>query len=333
MKSFRFRMQMLSSALCLSAVCAVPVQAAEAFAPVGAKATVSVEYHFESQGTVNDSPDRVYISRTWRVARQAQVVAELVAKKPQPLSQTQAAEPAQLARLKQQGALAQRADTQMAPMTASAEAVVAKCGDDEKCIEREVMKMGFGMAGTQQLADAQQVGRDMAEATKPGPDRYQLWQGRTQKTRFNVDEQWHVVHADPMCMSLSRGQCFHGLTRKGGGELAPTPTAAKMEVDIQGQLFLMLPVPQGTLEGIETHSTNEPPGTHDWEVPKGQRKVPLTLFSSPADQPVPAPIKIELKSGWRSQSGEQVVALGAGGWHGASGEGGRLVIRWRLSMH
>ena len=333
MNFFRFRMPALAGVLGISALSAAPLPAAEVFAPVGAKATVSVDYHFESHGTVNGSADGVTISRTWRVARQAQVVAELVAKKPQPSSQTQAAEPAQLARLKQQGALAQRADTQMAPMTASAEAVVAKCGDDEKCIEREVKKMGFGMAGTQQLADAQRVGRDMVEATKPDPDRYQLWQGRSQKTRYKVDEQWHVVHADPMCMSLSRGQCFHGLTRTGAGELAPTTTSAKMEVDIQGQLFLMLPVPQGTLEGIETHSTNEPPGTHDWEVPKGPRKVPLSLFSSPADQPVPAPIKIALKSGWRSQSGEQVVALGAGGWHGASGEGGRLVIRWRLSMH
>lgn len=330
MTCFRFHLQTLASALAMAAVCEAPARAAEAFAPVGTKATVSVEYRFESQGSVRGSPDRVYIVREWRVVRQAQVVAELEAKKPQPLSQTQAPEPAQLARLQQQGAQAQSAATQMAPMMASAEAIVARCAGDEKCIEREVMRMGAGMAGTQQLADAARVGREMAQASGPGANRYQLWQGRTQKTSYSVDEQWHVVHADPLCTSLPRGQCFHDLTRKGAGELASTRTAATMEVDIQGRLFLMLPVPQGAMEGIETHSTNEPAGAHDWEVPKGPRKVLLSVYSSSADKPVPAPIKVALTSGWRSQSGEQLVALGAGGWHGASGEGGRLVIRWRL---
>lgn len=334
MTCFRLHLQPLAGALALAALCEVPVQAAEAFAPVGTKATVSVEYRYESQGSVKGSADRVYVVREWRVVRQAQVVAELVAGKPQPLSQTQALEPAQLARLQQQGAQAQRAASQMAPMMASAEAIVARCGGDEKCIEREVMRMGAGLAGTKQLADAQRVGRETDEATKPGAHRYQLWQGRTQKTSYSVDELWHVVHADPLCVSLPRGQCVHDLTRKGAGDAAHPRTAATMEFDIQGLLFLMLPVPQGALEGTETHNTNEPAGTHDWEVPKGPRKVLLSVLPPSTDKPVPAPIRVALTSGsggWRSQSGEQVVALGAGSWHGASGEGGRLVIRWRLN--
>lgn len=322
----------LTAALGWSIAGAAPAHAAEAFAPVGAKATASVEYRYEAQGSVKGSPDRVYVLREWRVARQAQVVAELEAGKPQAWSQVQAAEPAQLAKLQQQGAQAQKAATQMAPMMAGAEAVVAKCGGDEKCIEREVMKMGFGMAGTQQLADAQRVGRETDAATRPMANRYQLWRGRTQKLNYSIDEQWHVVHADPLCVSLPRGQCVHDLTRKGGGELPAGPTSAVMEVDIQGRLFLMLPLPQGALEGVETHSTNEPAGTHDWEVPKGPRRLPMGVLPPSPDRPVPAPIRLALNSGWRSQSGEQVVALGAGGWHGASGEGGRLVIRWRLNV-
>jgi hypothetical protein len=332
MKFFRFHLPAVAGTLGLSTLCAAPAQAAEAFAPVGAKATVSVEYRYENQGSVKGSPDRVHILREWRIGRQAQVVAELVAGKPQPLSQVQAAEPGQLAQQQRQGAQAQKAAAQMAPMMAGAEAVVAKCGGDERCIEREVMKMGFGMAGTRQLADAQRVGRETDAATQPGADRYQLWRGRTQKLSYSIDEQWHVVHADPLCVSLPRGQCTHDLTRKGGGDLLSTPTVATMEVDIQGSLFLMLPVPQGAMEVIETHTTNEPSGTHDWEVPKAPRKLPVGVLPASADKPVPTPIKLALKSGWRSQSGEQVVALDAGGWHGASGEGGRLVIRWRLNV-
>lgn len=40
---------------------------------------------------------------------------------------------------------AQSVATQMAPMMANAEKILAKCGDDEACITREAQKMGAAM--------------------------------------------------------------------------------------------------------------------------------------------------------------------------------------------
>jgi len=302
------------------------------FAPVGAKATLTVEYRFESSGSVKGSPDRVYQVREWRVTRSAQVVAELDAKKPQSLSTMQAPEAAQMAKLQQQQAQAQKASKQMAPMMADAQAVVAKCGDDEKCIEREVMKMGAGLSGTKQLDDTLKAGRETAAVMQPGADRYQRWQGRTQKASYALDESWHVVHADPICMSLPKGRCTHDLTRKGGGEIAPTASAAAVEVDVQGTAVLQLPVPHGVLACVETHSTDEPEGTHDHPTPKGPQSCQMPLrVTADGKSSGSGVLSVPLKNGWRSLSGEYVVSVGAGSWHGASGEPGKLVVSWRFA--
>ena len=312
-----------------SGVAAAASSAAD-FAPVGSKATLSVEYRFESAGVVNGSPDRVYQVREWRVRRGADVVAELVASKPQPLSSTQPMEAGQQAKVQQQQAQAQKAAKQMAPMMADAQAVVAKCGDDEKCVEREVMKMGAGMAGTQQLADTQKVGAETAAVMKPGADRYQRWQGRTQKSSYSVDESWHVVHADPICMSLPKARCTHDMTRKGAGDIAPSQSPAMFEFDAHnGTLSVLLPVPMGVMSCTETHVTDEPQGTHDTPAPKGPQPCQMALRITADGKSTPS--LMTAKGSWRSQTGEYTVALGAGGWHQVPGEPGRLVVRWRLT--
>jgi hypothetical protein len=317
------------SILACAVAASAPVYGAD-FAPVGTKATLSVQYRYESAGVVNGSPDRVHHVREWRVRRSADVVAELVAQKPQPLSSTQAMEPAQLAKVQQQQAQAQKAAKQMAPMMADAQAVVAKCGNDEKCMEREVMKMGAGMAGTQQLADTQKVGAESAALLQPGADRYQRWQGRTQKASYSVDEAWHVVHADPICMSLPKARCTHDMTRKGAGDIAPSQSPAQFEFDAQnGTLVVLLPVPMGVMGCTETHVTDEPEGTHDMPLPKGPQPCRMALRITPEGKSSSAPMTV--KGGWRSQTGEYTVALGAGSWHQAPGEPGKLVVRWRLA--
>jgi hypothetical protein len=299
--------------------------AAGDFAPVGAKATLSVEYRFVAQGKKQDKYDLF----EWNVKRSADVVAELMAQKPQPLSSTQAMEPGQLAKAQQQQAQAQKAAKQMAPMMADAQAVVAKCGGDEKCIEREVMKMGAGMAGTQQLADTQKVGAETASVMQPGADRYQRWQGRTQKSSYSVDETWHVVHADPICMSLPKARCTHDMTRKGAGDIAPSPSPATFEFDAQnGTLTVLLPVPMGATSCTETQVTNEPEGTHETPTPKGPKPCQMALRIAADSKSSSSPMKVE--GSWRSQSGEYTVAMGAGSWHQAPGEPGKLVVRWRL---
>ena len=140
-----------------------------------------------------------------------------------------------------------------------------------------------------------------------------------------------MVHADPICLTLPKARCTHDMTRKGAGEIAPTPSVAQVEVDVQaGTMILQLPVPHAALAYVETQTTDEPSGTHDTPTPKGPQAGQLLLRVTADGRPNPAPLTITLKGGWRSQSGEQVVPMGAGSWHGASREGGKLVVRWRF---
>ena len=69
----------------------------------------------------------------------------------------------------------------MAPMMADVQAIVARCGDDEKCIERETMKLGASMSGTAQLNADLKMGKETAAVMRPGADRYQRWQARSQR--------------------------------------------------------------------------------------------------------------------------------------------------------
>lgn len=85
------------AALAVAAAVANPSHAADTFAAVGTRATLSVEFRFEASGKTQDKTDL----REWRVKRGADVVAELVAQKPQPLSGMQPPEAAQMAKVKQ----------------------------------------------------------------------------------------------------------------------------------------------------------------------------------------------------------------------------------------
>jgi hypothetical protein len=314
--------------LAAAATLATAIDAADAFAPVGAKATLSVEYRFEAAGRTQDK----YDLREWRVKRGADVVAELVAQKPQPLPAMQPLQAGQAAKIQQQQAQAQKAAKQMAPMMADVQAIIARCGEDEKCIERETMKLGASMSGSAQLDTTLKTGKETAAVMQPGADRYQRWQGRTQNVSYALDESWHVVHADPICMTLPKARCTHDMTRKGGGDMAPTPSTAQVEIDAQaGTMILQLAVPLGVLAYVETQTTDEPPGTHDTPTPKGSRDGQMPLPVSADGKPNPALLTVALKGGWRSQTGEQTVAMGAGSWHGASGEGGTLRMRWRFA--
>jgi hypothetical protein len=216
-------------------------------------------------------------------------------------------------------------------MMADVQAIVARCGEDEKCIERETQKLGFGMAGSDRLQSQLKTGKEAEAATRPDADRYQRWQGRTQQGSYSVDEAWHVRHADPICMSLPGQRCNHNLVRQGAAQWAAGPTSAQIEFDLQAQtLAVTLPMPHAALEVIETQTTDEPEGTHSFATPKGPQKGVVGLPTGADGQGFKG-IALPLKGGWRTQSGEQVLPAGAGAWHGASGGGGKLVIRWRFT--
>ena len=89
-----------------------------------------------------------------------------------------------------------------------------------------------------------------------------------------------------------------------------------------------LPVPMFLLPYTETITTDEPAGTHDTPTPKGPQQKQLSFRVNAAGGIThDKPITVALKGGWRSQAGEQVVAL-----KGEFGDAGTLTIRWRFNV-
>lgn len=311
------------------AMLAWPTAAAD-FAPKGAKAQLSVEYSFESVGRKADK----YDSRDWRVRRLLKLSADLVAKAPASMSQGNAPDAKQMARIGQQQAQAQKMATQMAPMMAGVEQIMAKCGEDEACVEREAMKMGAGLSGTRQLAETQKLGRETAAVMQPGALRYQLWQATAQQGSYEIEESLHIVHADPICMSLPKARCTRDEKRQGSGPApAALPEAVKAglaggfsmaEIDTGAStITLRLPAALNLLPYTETITTDEPHGTHDVEPAKGPQKRLLDFREAREIKP----LTLALKGGWRSQSGEQVQTLKT-----ERGEVGKLTVRWRFAV-
>jgi hypothetical protein len=317
--------------LVLLTCAAVGAPRAQDFAPAGAKASLSVQYRFVSSGKIVGSGSSKYELNEWRATRSVEMTAELAAARPLAFPSLQAPDAATAAATLRQRAQAQQAAAQMAPMMAGAEAIVARCGDDEKCIEREAMKMGTGMAGSAQADGALRSGRETAAALQPGANRYQAWRAVSQKGRYAIEGSAHVVHADPGCMALPNGRCKRETLSKGAGDVPAAPGGrggpAAVEVDTTAQtLTLVLPVPMGVLSYTDTVASNEPKGTQ--EVPPGTYTRQLK-FVTTSDGKISAngPLSVPLKGGWRNQSGEQVVQV-----KGEGADGGTLTIRWRFSV-
>ena len=330
-------MQLVSALVITSAVMTPAAYAADAFAPAGAKATLSVDYVYESAGKTRS--EGMYDPYEWRVKRSVNLVAELAAQPVTALPTLQAIDASQMAELKGKSDKAQSVATQMAPMTAGVEKIMAKCGDDEACITREAQKMGAAMRGTPEMAAAQNAQKDMQELGKPGAPRYQAWRPTVQKGRYLIDETVHVSVPDPICFSRPRQRCTRDEVRKGSGEI-PVPQDAKKnpgaaagisaaEVDAgKNTLTVRLPVPLVLLPYTETITTDEPAGTHDTPTPKGpQQKLHSFRVNAAGGSTHDKPFTVPLKGGWRSQAGEQVVAL-----NGKFGDAGKLTVRWRFNV-
>jgi hypothetical protein len=317
------------------AVVTAAAYAADAFAPAGAKATLSVDYVYESAG--KKSSEGMYDPYEWRVKRSANLVAELAAQPVTAMPTVQAIDASQKAELKGKSDKAQSVATQMAPMTADVQKIMAKCGEDEACITREVQKMGEAMQGTPEMAAAMKAKKDAQELGKPGAPRYQAWRPTAQKGSYLIDETVHISVTDPICTGLPRHRCTRDEVRKGSGEIPLPPGAKKdrgasagisaVEVDAgKNTLTVTLPVPMFLLPYTETITTNEPEGTHDTPTPKGPQQKQLSFRVNAAGGIThDKPITVALKGGWRSQTGEQVVAL-----KGEFGDAGTLTVRWRF---
>ena len=326
-------MRFVSAALLMTPA----AHAADAFAPAGAKATLSVDYVYESAG--KKSSEGMYDPYEWRVERSANLVAELAAQPTTAMPTVQAIDASQMAELKGKSQKAESVATQMAPMMADAEKIMAKCGEDEACITREAQKLGAAMQGTPQMEAAMSAKKDAQELATPGAPRYQAWRPTAQKGSYLIDETVHISVTDPICTSRPRHRCTRDEVRKGSGEIPVPPEAKKnpaaavgisaVELDAgKNTLTVTLPVPLFPLPYTETITTDEPEGTHDTPTPKGpQQKLLRFRVDAAGGVTHDKPFTVALKGGWRSQAGEQAVAL-----KGEFGDAGKLSIRWRFDM-
>lgn len=317
-----------------AAVVTTAAHAADAFAPAGAKATLSVEYVYESAGA--KSSEGMYDPYEWRVKRSANLVADLAAQATTAMPTLQALDAVQTAELKNLGKKAEAVTTKMAPMMADVEKIMEKCGEDEDCIAREAQKMGAAMQGTPQMDAAMSAKKDAQQLSKPGAPRYQAWYATAQKGSYSIDETAHISVTDPICTSRPRHRCTRDEVRKGSGAIVlpsegkknprPAPGIGAVEVDTaKSTITVRLPVPM-LLPYTETITTDEPEGTHDTPTPKGpQQKLLRFRVNAKGDVLHDKPLTVVLKGGWRSQSGEEVVAL-----KGELGDAGKLTMRWRF---
>jgi len=301
------------TALLAAALTVVTAQArGDAFAARGTKATLSVEYVYESTGKKADRND----SHEWRVKRTVQMSADLVAQPPQALASLTEMEAGQKADIKNKQEKIKSAQQKMAPMTADIEKIMAKCGEDEACIEREVAAYGLAMGDKPEIDSAR---KDAAEASRQAPPRYQMWTATLQKGTFSIDESSHIIDGDPICPGA---RCTHDQTRKGGGEIPrppgkPDPAAvagpSKVEVDSAGKtMTVVFPVPLMALPYVQTLKTDDP------EEKSGTSQGSLRFPSV-----TPTTIRVALKGNGRDESGTQETKV-----QGAGGEGGTLTVRW-----
>lgn len=308
----------------LCAVLAAGSALAADFAPVGARATLTAEYSYESAGRKADK----YVSHEWKVLRSVSMSTELAAGKPASLSQVQAPDAAQTAKIDKQRAQAEKLSTQMAPTMAAVEKIMARCGEDEACIERETMKLGFGMSGSQQTEAQLQTGRETTKLMAKDADRYQIWKATALKGSYQIEESARFVDADPLCMTLPGARCHRSETRSGAGAVpGALPDAARqgnaagfatVEIDTgKNMMWVRLPLPLNLLPIKETIVTDMPGST----APKGPQQRQYDFKALRDIQP----FNVALKGGWRNQSGEQTIAL-----NGGAGETGKLRVRWRF---
>lgn len=307
----------LAAAL-LPAVCT----AAE-FAAKGTRGVLSAEYVYTANGRKADKDD----SHEWRVKRSVSMRAELVAEAPAALPRLQAPDAQQMAKIDQQRAQAEKMSRQMAPAMSGVEALLAKCGEDEACIEREAVRMGDAMAGQKPTRELLKTGAETSAAMQPGALRYQAWQSTSLSGSFQIEELQKFVTTDPLCMGRPGARCHREVRRSGAGAVPPPPADtrkqaaagfAATEFDAAGKmLYVRLPVPLNVLPCTEAITTDMP-GASESGTPRACQH----LFQVAGKA---SPFTVALPAGAREQAGERTLAIEGGG-----PEGGQLVVRWRF---
>ncbi|MEC5400057.1 hypothetical protein [Uliginosibacterium sp. H1] len=310
------------SRLCLPAVASLCLglsahaQASGAL-PANSPARISVEYSFESRGRKAGQLDTV----EWNVQRNASIVTTLKSRAASPYPALGPKDPAIAADTQRKQALAAKTQQQMQPMMQAAEQIMARCGDDDACVERESMKLGASINAKGGLsADEKAAGRNIAEISKLPEGSVQLFEGVSQQGSFRIRENVTILTADPICHDRPNKRCKREEQRVAEAALPQAPagkgTASLAEVSHNGgTLTMILPMPLNALMVEQTIQTDHPEQARE----SGRSQV-VSPWSFTGDT-----LTVKLKGDWRKQSGEQVSEV-----TDRAGLKGKLTVRWRF---
>jgi len=297
---------------------------AEIIYPKGAKATVTVEYSYQSTGQKVETPsDPDAIN--WRATRAVTVTSTLVA---QPtlgvptLHKQEAQQQAELAGMQKR---TEQVIVQTAPMMDAAMAAYEKCGDNEACLELEIKKM----SGAVEQSDVKGAKKNVAAisataAAMSDTPRYQRWESVSQApSPYSIDEEKNIRSREPGCARNAKATCTTQETLKGGGTLpASNQGLAMFEVDSKnGDIALALPIPLGIVPATFTRTTDDP----DKEAEQKKTQIAFPSLSGDRSGSMRTPLVVAIKD-LRAAAGTLTFPM-----KGEFAENGTLTVKWRIA--
>jgi hypothetical protein len=218
--------------------------------PKDSEAKVTVVFEFKGGG--EDLPQSKERHVTWSITERFETSATMKAAALSPMGGLHKADAKTTNDMAGRQAAAESAQKNMQPMMEQAQAAMAKCGDDEACMQREAMKMAQALkANPEQQKKNEAAKSAMEKATAPMAQRYQNFLGGKQASTYKIDGKAKEAYFDAACGLKTEERCAYETVLKGEGAAGddkgnPIPSTAYAEIDYQtGSLMLMLPNPGG----------------------------------------------------------------------------------------
>lgn len=209
-----------------------------------AASTLTVVYEFTGSGVEKPKSNEKHVN--WDIKDRYELKTNMTAKKPSGFGSFHKLDAAGQVREADRQKNAELAAKDMAPMMAGAEQIMAKCGDDEQCLMRELMKLAQGM----DPAKAASAKSKVAAASVMPADRYQLFELSTATGTYSIDERSYEAYFDAACSFKNEATCAINKTVKGSGALTDGDGKTTMkgmvigELDLQtGSLIMTFPLP------------------------------------------------------------------------------------------
>ena len=223
-------------------------QTAGEAAPSPENATATLTMNFELIGGGEDLPESHERHVTWKVADRFTVTATMTAAKPGGFATMHPPDAGEQAREAERLAAVNSAGTNMQSMMEQAQKIAELCGDDEACMQAEVLKMSQGVDMSSPEMQAAQA--DIAAASAMPGARYQMFMPGTQTGTFAVEESARAAYFDAACSLDTEARCVSETVVRGEGATGfgdgatEVPTGAMAELDLEaGSLMLSLTAP------------------------------------------------------------------------------------------